>query len=141
MRPRIKHIALVAKDVAQMAEFYKNAFGMHEVHRHWTNEAKGRYTIYLSDGEINLAIFAPNELNGREEGIYHFGFQVDDVEQGYQQALGAGAKPPFRATAGSTRRSSSIRSVRRSISRAAGRPRSTTRTSPTRPSARSSAST
>jgi catechol 2,3-dioxygenase-like lactoylglutathione lyase family enzyme len=98
MRPRIRHIAVVAKDVAAMAEFYKNAFGMKEVHRHWTNEAKGRYTIYLSDGEINLAIFAPNEVNGREEGIYHFGFQVDDVEHGYQQALAAGAQPPFRET-------------------------------------------
>lgn len=98
MRPRIKHIALVAKDFVRVAEFYKTAFGMEEVHRHWTNEAKGLYTIYLSDGNINLAIFGPSEGSNRPEGIYHFGFQVDDVEEGYQQALAAGAKPPFRDT-------------------------------------------
>lgn len=96
--PRIQHIAIVAKDVQRLATFYQQAFGMKEVHRHFTDEAAGRYTIYVSDGHINLAIFAPNPIINRPEGIYHFGIQVDDVEKAYHAALEAGAKPPFRQT-------------------------------------------
>jgi catechol 2,3-dioxygenase-like lactoylglutathione lyase family enzyme len=95
---RIQHIALVAKDPERLAKFYKDAFGMQEVHRHFTEDTPDKYTIYVSDGHINLAIFEPNPIINRPEGIYHFGFQVDDVDQAYKAAIAAGGRAHERAT-------------------------------------------
>ena len=75
---RIRHIALVTKDVQKLVAFYTTVFGM--------KVAPGRGTgVYLSDGHVNLAILPlgpERETEGPylKEGIYHFGFQVDDVE-------------------------------------------------------------
>jgi catechol 2,3-dioxygenase-like lactoylglutathione lyase family enzyme len=42
-------------------------------------EVKGEGgAIYLSDGSINLALNA--QYAGREAGLYHFGFEVQDLE-------------------------------------------------------------
>lgn len=89
--PRIQHIALVAHDSEKTAEFYKTAFGMEEAHRHMSAATKDRPAIYLTDGYINLAILP---ILDRPEGIYHFGFQVDDVSAALGVAVNAGAKPP-----------------------------------------------
>lgn len=84
--PRIRHIALATKDQPKLAQFYVKTFGMKEVHRHAAEG--GGEAIYLSDGAINLAILP---ARGRAEGIFHFGFQVEDVEQTSKAALEAGA--------------------------------------------------
>lgn len=70
----IRHIAIVTSNQEKMAHFYKMAFGMYEV--------KGiGSALYLSDGQMNLALIEKTpELNVRE-GLYHFGFEVDDVER------------------------------------------------------------
>jgi catechol 2,3-dioxygenase-like lactoylglutathione lyase family enzyme len=87
---RIRHIALLTEDQPKLAEFYKTTFGMKEVHRHAVQI--GGEAIYLSDGAINLAILP---ARGRPEGIFHFGFQVDDVEatSAVAQAHGATQGP------------------------------------------------
>jgi catechol 2,3-dioxygenase-like lactoylglutathione lyase family enzyme len=84
---RIRHIALLTNDQPKLAEFYKTTFGMKEVHRHAA--ALGGEAIYLSDGAINLAILP---ARGRPEGLFHFGFQVDSVEQTAEVAEAGGAK-------------------------------------------------
>src|SRR5438046_2370890 len=83
---RIRHIALQAEDPAQLAEFYKTTFGLHEVGR--LTVADGKTAVFVSDGDINLAIIP---ARGDSEGIHHFGFQVDDVMATGQTAKGAGA--------------------------------------------------
>jgi catechol 2,3-dioxygenase-like lactoylglutathione lyase family enzyme len=85
---RIRHIALMTADTHKLADFYKQAFGLHEVMR----RDKPNGAVYLSDGYINLAIL-PNdgEGEGEPEGIHHFGFHVDDVEHASQTALQLGA--------------------------------------------------
>jgi catechol 2,3-dioxygenase-like lactoylglutathione lyase family enzyme len=89
---QIRHIAIVAHDSEKVAAFYKSAFGMVEAARHGGAElVEGQQAIYLSDGYINLAILP---VAARPEGIYHFGFQVDDVAGAYETAIGAGAGPP-----------------------------------------------
>ncbi|HXP93817.1 MAG TPA: VOC family protein [Candidatus Binatia bacterium] len=88
--PRIRHIALLTKQQEKLADFYKTAFGMTEVFRH-ESQAGGGPAIYLSDGYINLAVLPARE---RPEGLYHFGFQVDDVDRAAQGALNAGATQP-----------------------------------------------
>ena len=79
---RIKHMAVKTADIPKLAEFYKNVFGMKEVSR-------GKRSIYLSDGYINMAIL-PAE--GGPEGIDHFGFEVEDLQKMANSALEAGAQ-------------------------------------------------
>ena len=81
---RIRHIAILAKDPFALAEFYQNTFGMNEVGR-------GDTIVYLSDGHINLALI---ETRGRPEGIFHFGFEVENLEATAKIAVAAGAKAP-----------------------------------------------
>jgi len=75
---RIRHIALVTKDVERLVKFYTTVFGLKIV--------PGRGTgTYLSDGHVNLAILPLDPERKTEgpylkEGIYHFGFQVDDID-------------------------------------------------------------
>jgi catechol 2,3-dioxygenase-like lactoylglutathione lyase family enzyme len=86
---RIRHIAMMAADTKKVAEFYKSAFGMHEIMR----RDKPNPAIYLSDGYINLAIL-PNdspESNGAPPGLHHFGFLVDDADAASASALSMGA--------------------------------------------------
>ncbi len=77
MAARIRHIAIVTKDVQKLVTFYTTVFGL--------KVAPGRGTgVYLSDGHVNLAILPldpERETEGPylKEGFYHFGFQVDDV--------------------------------------------------------------
>jgi catechol 2,3-dioxygenase-like lactoylglutathione lyase family enzyme len=87
---RIRHIALLTKEQEKLATFYKTAFGMTEVFRH-ESRAGGGPAIYLSDGYINLAVLPARD---RPEGLYHFGFQVDDVDETAKRALAAGATQP-----------------------------------------------
>lgn len=87
---RIRHIALLTTEQEKIADFYKTAFGMTEVFRHESTSGGGD-AIYLSDGYINLAVLP---ARGRPEGMYHFGFQVDDVDQAATVALEAGATQP-----------------------------------------------
>jgi catechol 2,3-dioxygenase-like lactoylglutathione lyase family enzyme len=91
---RIRHIALLTNDQPRLAEFYMKTFEMKEVHRHpvFGPDAGAGEAIYLSDGEINLAILP---ARGRPEGLFHFGFQVDSVENAaaVAQSLGATKGP------------------------------------------------
>ena len=87
--PRIKHIAIFAKDQLKMVEFYKTTFGMQQVHQHDSEGDKARQAYYLSDGYINLAILPARE--GKPEGIDHFGFEVEDSEETSRTAMAQGA--------------------------------------------------
>lgn len=87
----IQHIAISAKDTASLAEFYKDTFGMKEVFRHEAKTPGAQVGIYLTDGHINLALL-PNS-GQRPEGIYHFGFVVEDMAATAELAIANGAKP------------------------------------------------
>jgi catechol 2,3-dioxygenase-like lactoylglutathione lyase family enzyme len=76
------------------ARFYIETFGMKLVHSHPGKRIKGRDAIYLSDGHINLAILPAGE--GRPEGINHFGFQVDSMDETSERAVASGARQGIR---------------------------------------------
>ena len=91
---RIKHIALTTSDPSKAAAFYKEAFGLKEVRR------SPRGAVFLTDGYINVAI-----LNHKTEkdadvgahgpnfnGIHHFGFEVDNIDEAATQLRHANAK-------------------------------------------------
>ena len=79
---KIRHIAVFARDVGALADFYKSTFEMEEVSR-------GKASIYLSDGYINLAILPAR--GSRPVGIDHFGFHVDGVDETASVAMSKGA--------------------------------------------------
>ena len=53
MPARIRHIALSVKDIDATADFYEKAFGLK---RSPKSEGPTAYRVYMSDGEINLAL-------------------------------------------------------------------------------------
>jgi methylmalonyl-CoA/ethylmalonyl-CoA epimerase len=95
--PKIKHIAISAKDADATAKFFIDAFGMKEVEKFDGHGAKG---CYLSDGDFNIAIldFKNDVVAGVERGkdwygIHHIGFQVDSLEAIHKKLIAAGSKP------------------------------------------------
>ncbi len=74
---RIRHLAILTEDVEKLVRFYTAAFGLKIVPGIGT-------ATYLSDGHINLAIIpiGPEraiEGDKLKPGLYHFGFEVEDV--------------------------------------------------------------
>ena len=70
-RPRIRHIALNVQDRDELAQYYKNIFGLEETYRGPNG------TIYLSDGFVGVALINRPDLPW---GINHFGFEVEDAK-------------------------------------------------------------
>jgi catechol 2,3-dioxygenase-like lactoylglutathione lyase family enzyme len=74
---RIRHLAILTENVEKLVSFYTTVFGLKIVHGTGT-------ATYLSDGHINLAII-PIEPERKVEGtqlqpgLYHFGFEVENV--------------------------------------------------------------
>ena len=94
---KIKHIALSTQDVDGTAKFYIDVFGMKEIARIDSPNARG---YYLSDGDLNLAIlnFKNDAVAGVERGkgwsgIHHIGFQVESLEEITQRLAAAGSQP------------------------------------------------
>ena len=96
MAARIRHIALSVKDIDATADFYEKAFGLK---RSPKREGSTAWAIYMSDGEVNLALLQyksevgsglkdPNEF----VGIHHFGFQCDDFEAQQKRIEKAGGE-------------------------------------------------
>ena len=96
MAARIRHIALSVKDIDATADFYEKALGLS---RSPKSEGPTAYRIYMSDGEINLALLQyKSEVGsgltnpGEFVGIHHFGFQCDDLAKQQKQIEQAGGK-------------------------------------------------
>ena len=96
MPARIRHIALSVKDIDATADFYEKAFGLT---RSPKSEGPTAFRVYMSDGEINLALLQyKSEVGsglkkpGEFVGIHHFGFQCDDIEKQQKQIEAAGGK-------------------------------------------------
>jgi len=97
---RIRHIAILTEDVEKLVAFYTTAFGLKIV------QGIGTAT-YLSDGHINLAIIPiepERKIEGQQlkPGLYHFGFEVEnvaalrDVCKELNAATGIDKRPPNR---------------------------------------------
>ena len=93
---RIRHIALVVKDLEKTATFYQQALGLG---RSEISEGPTARRIYMSDGEVNLALLQyKTELgSGLKDPqafvrLHHFGFQVDDLKEGQAAVEAAGGE-------------------------------------------------
>jgi catechol 2,3-dioxygenase-like lactoylglutathione lyase family enzyme len=74
-KPKIRHLALFAREPKKLAEFYQSVFEMEVLHKSPEDTA-----FFLSDGYLTLAIL-PHKLTGEVAvGLNHFGFHVEDTE-------------------------------------------------------------
>ena len=75
---RLRHFAIVVRDLEQAAKFYEGVFELKRVGQETLDFASA---IYLSDGTINLALLRGSGLDDAKNfvGAHHFGFQVDDI--------------------------------------------------------------
>ncbi|MGX1097856.1 VOC family protein [Amorphus sp. MBR-141] len=90
---RLRHIAIVVRDLEAMTEFYKQVFELEYVGA----ETIGTGTAnYLTDGVVNLALLHFTDKTGEEldrmAGLNHFGVQVDDVAEYERRVEAAGGK-------------------------------------------------
>lgn len=96
MAARIRHIALVVKDLEASADFYEKALGLK---RSPMSEGPTARRIYLSDGHVNLALlqYKGETGSGLKDpnafvGVHHFGFQVDDLAKQQKSIEQAGGQ-------------------------------------------------
>ena len=93
---RLRHFAIVVRDLDKSAQFYESVFDLRRVGR---EDLEFASAIYLSDGVINLAL-----LNYRGErgsglkdaktfvGAHHFGFQVESIPETQKRIEDAGGQ-------------------------------------------------
>ena len=93
---RLRHFALVVRDLESSAKFYESVFDLKRVGQETLDFAAA---IYLSDGTINLALL--NYFGKRGSGLddaknfagaHHFGFQVDDIAETQKRIEAAGGR-------------------------------------------------
>jgi predicted enzyme related to lactoylglutathione lyase len=84
---KLRHIAVVVKDLEKAAAFYEKVFELKRVGEEHLEMGSG---VYLSDGVINLALL--KYKNPTAAGAHHFGFQVDDLEAAKKKIEAAGGK-------------------------------------------------
>ncbi len=91
---RLRHFAVVVRDLEKSARFYEGVFDLKRVGAETLDFASA---IYLSDGVINLALlnYHGKRGSGLEDaknfvGAHHFGFQVDDIAATQQKIEAAG---------------------------------------------------
>jgi len=96
---RLRHFAVVVRDLEKSAKFYEDVFGLRRVGQEKLDFAAA---VYLSDGVINLALLnfstgagtAASDLKNPKAfvGAHHFGFQVDDLVETQKKIEAAGGK-------------------------------------------------
>ena len=84
---RLRHIAVVVKDLDKAAEFYSQVFEFKRIAR---EDLEIGSAIYMSDGVINMALLNFAGKGGEKAsdlkegstfvGAHHFGIQVEDTE-------------------------------------------------------------
>lgn len=93
---KLRHFAIVVRDLERSAAFYEQVFGLKRVGRDDLEIGSG---IYLSDGVVNLALlqYKSAAAAGVESlddlvGAHHFGFKVDDLAEAQRRIEAAGGR-------------------------------------------------
>jgi catechol 2,3-dioxygenase-like lactoylglutathione lyase family enzyme len=76
----IRHLAIRTENPEKLAEFYINVFGFKDLHRGSHPGHAGKKTVHLTDGYFELALLDNSEQQS-PNGLYHFGIQVDNMEE------------------------------------------------------------
>jgi catechol 2,3-dioxygenase-like lactoylglutathione lyase family enzyme len=93
---KLRHIAIVVKDLEKSAQFYEKVFDLKRVGRDDLEFGSG---IYLSDGVVNLALLKYKGATGSGlsnadsfVGAHHFGFIVEDLADTEKRIESEGGK-------------------------------------------------
>jgi catechol-2,3-dioxygenase len=88
-KPKIKHLAIFARDTNKLATFYQNVFELELLHDSGPGKAQ-----YLSDGYFTLAIL-PHKLEGSAAtGLNHFGFSIPSRADIFEKLATTGVEEP-----------------------------------------------
>jgi catechol 2,3-dioxygenase-like lactoylglutathione lyase family enzyme len=97
--PRLHHLALGARDVAAVAEFYGNTFELEEVARH--HDASGLRAVWLDLGGAVLMVERSAQQRepaaGVSSGLFLAAFRVDPANRARLEARLAAAGSPVEA--------------------------------------------
>ncbi len=86
-KPKIRHLALFARDPKKLADFYTSVFDMEIA------ATNGR-AYFLTDGYLMLALL-PHRLEGEAAvGLNHFGFNLEDLEATKKKLAAFGLEEP-----------------------------------------------
>ena len=86
-KPKIRHLALFARDPKKLADFYTSVFDMEIAHQ-------GRNAYFLTDGYLMLAIL-PHRLEGEAAvGLNHFGFNIESCAEIMEKLENFGVEVP-----------------------------------------------
>jgi catechol 2,3-dioxygenase-like lactoylglutathione lyase family enzyme len=86
-KPKIRHLALFARDPKKLADFYTSVFDMEVA------ATSGR-AYFLTDGYLMLALL-PHRLEGEAAvGLNHFGFNLEDLEAVKEKLAAYGLETP-----------------------------------------------
>jgi catechol 2,3-dioxygenase-like lactoylglutathione lyase family enzyme len=86
-KPKIRHLALFARDPEKVAKFYQRVFDMEIIRQ---NPSSG--ACFVTDGYITLAVL-PHK-GSSAVGLNHFGFKIDDMEKITQRIADEGLETP-----------------------------------------------
>ncbi len=93
---RLRHFAIVVRDLDKSAQFYESVFDLKRVGR---EDLEFASAIYLSDGVVNLALLNYHGERGSGLtdaksfiGAHHFGFQVDNIAETQKRIETAGGQ-------------------------------------------------
>ena len=79
---KIRHVAVMSNDHDKLARFYTEVMGLEEVSRGGNPPGN---TVYLTDGNINLAIIGIRPGSDTKPGVNHIGFKVDSLDEKKQE--------------------------------------------------------
>lgn len=88
-KPKIRHLALFARDPEKVAQFYERVFDMEIVHK-----TKSSGAHFLSDGYLTLAVLPHKTTGSSAVGLNHFGFHIDDIDEFARRIEAEGLEAP-----------------------------------------------
>ena len=74
-KPKIRHLAILARNPKKMADYYTKVFDMEIIHKNAAGNA-----FFLSDGYITMAVLPHKLENDGSLGLNHFGFHIESVD-------------------------------------------------------------
>ena len=77
---QIRHLAIRTENPEKLAAFYKEVFGLKELHRGSHPGHPAGKSVHLTDGYFELAIL-DNSAQQSPNGLYHFGIQIENMNE------------------------------------------------------------
>jgi predicted enzyme related to lactoylglutathione lyase len=88
-KPKIRHLALFARDPKALARYYEKVFDMKIVHVRPDGES-----FFVSDGYLTMAILKHRLEGSAPVGLNHFGFAVENREEIARRITECGLEEP-----------------------------------------------